>query len=105
MSQEFVPLEERKNSIFRVSSAFKEQRDSQLSSMSKDKTEMLAEMDKRLQEHSKKVEEMELKIEGLQEKMNFLSVLESKNEEKLDRLGEEKVNTSAFTDLSAQFHK
>lgn len=48
MSQEFIPLEERKNSIFRVSSAFKEQRDSQLSSLSKDKTELLGEMDKRL---------------------------------------------------------
>jgi len=37
--------------------------------------------------------------------MNFLSVLESKNEEKLDRLGDEKVNISAFSDLSSQFHR
>lgn len=37
--------------------------------------------------------------------MNFLSVLESKNEQKLDKLGDEKVNINAFSDLSYQFHR
>jgi hypothetical protein len=32
----------------------------------------------------------------MQERINFLSVLESKNEEKLDQLSEQKVDTSAF---------
>lgn len=37
ISQELIPLEERKSSIFRVSSGFKDQRDSHTSHFSKEK--------------------------------------------------------------------
>lgn len=41
----------------------------------------------------------------MQERINFLSVLESKNEEKLDELTEQKVNISAFEQLSNKFQQ
>lgn len=42
-------------------------------------------------------------MEKMQAKLHFLSVLESKNEEKLDNLAESKVDLSAFEQLATKF--
>ena len=43
-----------------------------------------------------KMGEMEIVIEQLQEKINFLSVMNSKNEQTADNLIESKVDKSSF---------
>lgn len=100
ISQELVPLEERKSSIFKVTSAFKDPKDSpqaaQAALFSKEKSELLAELDKRQQEQLKRAEDVEQQLTRMQERLAFLSVLESKSEEKLDSLCEQKVDISAF---------
>ena len=52
-----------------------------------------------------KMGEMEIVIEQLQEKINFLSVMNSKNEQTADNLIESKVDKSSFENLTSYYDK
>ena len=52
-----------------------------------------------------KMGEMEIVIEQLQEKINFLSVMNSKNEQTADNLIESKVDKSSFQNLTSYYDK
>lgn len=95
-------MDERKNSIFRVSVNHRDSRD-QVALFSKEKMELLNEMDKKQQESNKKIEELESTIYEMQEKLNFISIMNSKLDQSIDKLIDSKVDKASFDKLEVEY--
>lgn len=91
-------MQERKNSIFRISTSTKENKE-QTALFSKQKMELLNEMEKKQQESNAKIEELQITITQMQEKLDFISVMNGKLDQSVDRLIEGKVDKVSFGKL------
>ena len=70
---------------------------------SKEKMELLNEMDKKQQESNKKIEELESTIYEMQEKLNFISIMNSKLDQSIDKLIDSKVDKASFDKLEVEY--
>ena len=94
-SSDFIGSE-RRNSIFRNSGMSSKQNKETAALFSKQKMELLHEMDKKQQQSNSKIELLQAQIQHIQSKMSFMSALTSKIDEDIDTLKEKKVNISDF---------